>query len=75
MSDFTTMNMNKPHASYETRIRAVRAVLQGMARSEVAQAYGIDRATLCRWLLRFRAAGTDGLARKPGSGRPPRDDR
>lgn len=70
MSDCTMMS--KPHASYETRLRAVQAVLQGMARGEVAQAYGIDRATLCRWILRFRAAGEEGLFRRPGSGRPPR---
>lgn len=63
----------KPHASYETRLRAVQAALTGMSCTEVAQAYGIDRTTLCRWMIRFRKAGTQGLSRKPGSGRPPRN--
>ena len=62
--------MSKSHVSHELRLRAVQAVLQGLSRKEVAQAYGIDRATLCRWILRFRDAGEQGLLRKPGSGRP-----
>jgi transposase len=36
----------------------------------VAQAFGVDRATLYRWMLRYQGAGEDGLYRKPGSGRP-----
>lgn len=64
---------NKPHVSRDTRLRAVRSVLKGMSRKEVAKAYGIDRATLCRWLTRFYADGEKGLARKAGSGRPRRE--
>lgn len=54
----------------EMRERAVRAVLQGQAQRQVAEAYGIDRTTLYRWVCRFQACGDGGLLRKSGSGRP-----
>jgi transposase len=36
----------------------------------VAQAYGSDRTTVHRWILRFRGNGELGLLRKEGNGRP-----
>lgn len=36
----------------------------------VARAFGTNRATLHRWLLRFQDAGERGLRRKPVTGRP-----
>lgn len=59
------------YSTYDVRIRAVRAVLdEGMTVTEVAQAYGTDRATLHRWLARFDAEGHAGLRRRPVPGRP-----
>jgi transposase len=36
----------------------------------VAQAFGSDRTTIHRWVLRFQTHGPCGLLRKPGNGRP-----
>lgn len=63
--------MQAKYSSYELRSRAVRAVHDGMAVTQVAQAYQVDRTTLQRWLARYRQQGGDeGLRRQPGSGRP-----
>src|SRR5271163_4817399 len=59
------------YSTYDIRMRAVRAVIDGgMAITEVAQAYGTDRSTIHRWLMRFDTDGETGLERKPVSGRP-----
>jgi transposase len=59
------------HSTYDVRVRAVRAVVDGgLTVTEVAQAYGTDRATIHRWLARFAVSGEDGLKRSPVPGRP-----
>jgi len=58
------------YSSFELRDRAVRAVLQGQPLCQVADAFGIDRSTLYRWVCRYDEAGEQGLQRKAGSGRP-----
>jgi transposase len=59
------------YSTYELRARAVQAVLDGLPIAQVAQAYQVDRATIHRWLARYRlTGGFDGLQRQPGSGRP-----
>jgi transposase len=58
------------YSTYELRVRAVQAVHAGMPVTQVAQAYQVDRTTLHRWLARHESAGSDGLCRLPGSGRP-----
>ena len=59
------------YSTYEIRVRAVKAVLRGMALAEVARAYQIHRSSLHRWVRRYReGGGENGLSRKPGSGRP-----
>jgi transposase len=59
------------YSTYDLRIRAVRAVLDdGIAVTDVAQAYGTDRSTVHRWLARFDAEGECGLLRRPVPGRP-----
>ena len=58
------------YSTFEVRIRAVQAVERGWAVSEAADAFGIARRTLHRWLNRYEENGEAGLARKPGSGRP-----
>ena len=48
--------------SLESRVRAVRMVEEeGLRPSEVVRRQGMGRATLDRWLRRYRAEGVDGL--------------
>ena len=58
------------HLPTTVRERAVEAARNGIPKSIVAQAYGVSRLTIYRWLDRFAQDGSDGLERKPGSGRP-----
>lgn len=58
------------YSTIEVRIRAVRAVERRWAVGEAADAFGVARRTLHRWLNRYKENGEEGLARKPGSGRP-----
>lgn len=57
------------HLSAEVRVRAIRAIQDGMSRKAVAAAYGIERATLYRWIQKYEVDGESGLQRKAGSGR------
>jgi transposase len=57
------------HLPTAVRERAVEAIHNGIPKSTVAEAYGISRLTLYRWLERFEKNGCEGLERKPGSGR------
>lgn len=62
--------MGAAYSTYDLRLRAVRAVVEEqLSVSMVAQAYGIDRTTVHRWLARYETSGSIGLARLPGSGR------
>lgn len=58
------------YSTYDIRVRAVTAVFRGLPIGEVAEAYGVDRTTLFRWVTRHRRNGANGLQRKSGSGRP-----
>jgi transposase len=58
------------HFTTEVRRRAVDAVLEGMSKTAVASAYGVDRKTVSRWVDKYRVGGSDALLRKAGSGRP-----
>jgi transposase len=59
------------YSTFELRVRAVQAVENGTPIIQVAQAYGVDRTTVHRWLRRHQEAGGDsGLQRRPVSGRP-----
>ena len=60
----------KGYSTFEIRSRAVDAVLRGQPKGKVASAYGIDRGTLYRWVIRYQQDGENGLERKTGSGRP-----
>lgn len=61
---------HRQYSTYEVRVRAVAAVNRGMSVGKVATAYGIDRTTLFRWVVRHHQDGHQGLNRRPGSGRP-----
>ncbi len=59
------------YSTYEVRLRAVRAVHNGMPVADVAKAYHTHRATVHRWVARYNhGPGNKGLLRRPGSGRP-----
>lgn len=58
------------HFTTEVRRRAVDAVVDGMTKTAVAAAYGVDRKTVSRWVDKYREGGDDALLRKVGSGRP-----
>lgn len=58
------------YSTYEIRVRAVNAVNEGMAVTDVATAYCVDRSTVHRWLQRYGDDGNNGLVRKPVGGRP-----
>jgi transposase len=55
------------YSNLEVWVRAVDAISRCLPMCEVARAYGIDRTTLYRWVVRSK---TSGLLRKAGSGRP-----
>jgi len=58
------------YSTFEVRILAVQAVQRGWTVCDTADAFGITRQTLHRWLNRHKENGEEGLARRPGSGRP-----
>lgn len=59
------------YSTYEVRVRAVRAVLNGQPKTVVAVAYQVDYSTLYRWCQRYdEKKGLETLERQPGSGRP-----
>lgn len=64
--------MSGANSTYEIRLRAVRAVLEeNMPITTVARAYGADRTTIHRWVVRYEEAGDEaGLLRRAVSGRP-----
>ena len=53
------------------RLLALGNALDGMSRERAARQAGMDRQTLRDWVIRFNAAGIDGLRDRPRSGRPP----
>ena len=58
------------YSTYEVRRRAVQAVERGISVTQAADAYGVARRTIHRWLARYDREGEEGLARGLGSGRP-----
>ena len=58
------------HLTAPVRERAALAVLEGLTITSVAVAYGVDRKTVSRWVVKYRESGREALCRKEGSGRP-----
>ena len=52
------------------RRRAVQRVIDGWSQADVAAFLGVHPVTVNKWVRAYRAAGDDGLARKPHPGRP-----
>lgn len=60
-----------PYSTFEVRVRAIHAVLNGTSVTHVAAAYRIHRTTVHRWLKRYRTEGNESaLQRRPVCGRP-----
>ena len=52
------------YSTYDIRMRAVKAVLQGMSVQDVAKAYSTHRSTVHRWVSRYtQQNGAQGLVR------------
>jgi len=64
------MSQGGLYSTQEVRRRAVQAVKRGMSVTRVAEAYGVNRRTIHRWVGRYVAEGEQGLERRLGSGRP-----
>ena len=52
------------------RLRIVILALGGRTAPEIAQALGVGRRTVQSWVARYNDGGIDGLADRPGHGRP-----
>jgi transposase len=55
----------------EMRRVAVARVLAGESQTDVARMLMLDRTTVVRWMMTYRAEGEEGLAAKPVPGRSP----
>lgn len=58
-----------PKGQEAIRTRAVKAVVAGMTHQEAADAFGVARGTITKWIKIFRSRGEKGLKAKP-QGRP-----
>lgn len=58
------------YSTYDMRIHAVRARLNGMSMTDVAKAYQVNRTTVHRWIIRYHNQKEQGLVRHSVSGRP-----
>jgi len=59
-----------PNKRSYRRLAAVRALLRGWPRAEVAQVFGRSERMVRLWILAFNSGGIDALASKPRPGRP-----
>jgi transposase len=59
-------------ASWKQRAQMVAASWDGSTVPQIAAELGCHEQTVRRWLHRFNAVGVDGLADRPGTGRPRR---
>lgn len=58
-------------SSFDTRLRAIKSIQKGIAASQVADVLGVHKATLYRWIEKYKNSnGPKGLLRRKGSGRP-----
>jgi transposase len=59
-----------PNKRSYRRLAAMRALLRGWPRAEVAQVFGRSERMVRLWILAFNSGGIDALASKPRPGRP-----
>ena len=63
-----------PEALERRRRRAVDLLDRGYAPVDVARRLGVDRRTVRRWKAAYHRHGIDGIAARPGPGRPSKLD-
>ena len=49
------------HLTIQGRLRLIQRLESGMTQAQAAEAQGISRATVCKWVKRYREEGVDGL--------------
>ena len=65
--DNATQGPQRMRYSFESRCRAVAAMMAGMSPGVAAQAVGASRATGYRWWRRYGTAGWEGLHERPST--------
>ena len=55
--------------SHKTRLRAILQIKNGATKTAVAEAFGVNRLTVLRWIVAYNAGGISGLKHRK-SGRP-----
>ena len=76
VADHQSLEQLQAHADRETdknrflRLRAVILALGGRSAPQIAEALGAGRRTVQQWVACYNAEGVDGLADRPGRGRP-----
>lgn len=65
---------NSPSADFRDACRAILLLARGSRLQEVAQQFGVHRATIARWVARYRHRGPPGLRGpvRDARGRPPK---
>ncbi|WP_020467091.1 helix-turn-helix domain-containing protein [Singulisphaera acidiphila] len=71
LDELQSLAERQPHKRCFLRFRAVILALRGRTAPEIAEALGVSRRAVQDWVARYNAKGTDGLADRPISGRPP----
>lgn len=76
-SDFDTIGLRaaarrSKHAAQARRLLAVAAVYDGASRTEAARLGGVTLQIVRDWVVKFNAAGPDGLVDRKAPGQPPR---
>jgi len=57
-------------SSHDIRVRALESFRKGISAINIAKVFQVHRATVHRWIARYKDEGDSGLVRKPVSGRP-----
>ena len=65
--DDATPGPQRMRYSFESRCRAVAAMVTGLSPGAAAQAEGASRATGYRWWQRYATAGWEGLQERPST--------
>jgi transposase len=70
LAELTTAAKAAPTWRSANRLMAIKALLMGFDRQQVAGLHEIDERCLSNWIKAFNRSGIDGLIEKPRSGRP-----
>lgn len=67
--DLRALARSSRDAEWTARLLAIALVLDGEGREAAGRAVGVDRQTVRDWVVRYNAAGPDGLRNRPRPGR------